>query len=86
MPGTGLFTAGAIDLTGDGVSEILAGNHSREVLVFDGATCAIHRRISDAGSSASLNGRITFTEDLTSDGVPDIPASYAQPQGRIVAD
>ena len=28
------------DLTGDGVSEILAGNHSREVLVFDGATCA----------------------------------------------
>ena len=64
--------AAGFDLTGDGVSEILAGNHSREVLVFDGASCAIHRRISDAGSSASLNGRIAFTEDLTGDGVPDI--------------
>ncbi len=84
----GYAVARLADVTGDGTSEILAaaiyddtpqGGNAGSVIIFNGATGALVRKLTDTGGAASdnLGFVVAGAPDLNGDGTADVVAGAA---------
>jgi hypothetical protein len=85
LEGLGSAVTGIADLSGDGVPEVIVGvaqdttpqgSRAGSLVIFNGATGAVLRRLSDPGGQAGdqLGGAVAALPDVTGDGRPDVLA------------
>ena len=87
----GVAVAGLVDITGDGVPEVVAGAFlddtasgidAGSAVIFSGADCAVVRKLTDPNGAATdqLGGSaaVASVGDLTGDGVPELAVGASQ--------